>query len=157
MEAESFADVAGGLHHKLIQRNPGGIGDPVQLHKGRDHASRIDQRGWAKRNDDSVSSCIEFSVIRAQHGFGKRIQKGALWDAIVRICIHGRLEINFIRWAAPPEQHGMRRRSIEALIKRGDARRQEFHRMFSINPGNDRRVGEEIAGPKSFCRVFWRL
>ena len=30
-------------------------------------------------------------------------------------------------------------------------------RMISINPGNDRRVGEEIAGTKSFCRVFWRL
>ena len=29
--------------------------------------------------------------------------------------------------------------------------------MISINPGNDRRVGEEIAGTKSFCRVFWRL
>ena len=112
-----------------LQRDAGGIGNPVDRVEEADNTRRVDQSRRAECHCQGMARSGQRGIFRAEHGYGKPDEEPTVRNLTVVIDrANDRFEVvgSIVDLAARTEQQGMAGGSIETSIECGDPRRQQL-------------------------------
>ena len=141
VECQISANLFGSGSQALIDRDAGPVGDPYQSGEGGDRRARLTGTGGTDRGDQLCSSRREIVEV-ANGALGERGECLTVENAgVVNSTAYDRVEAYLAAdgFTARTEQGGVGRRSIEALVQRGDPCGDELN-LWAFQGGRPHQV-----------------
>ena len=120
MQAQFFPPLGTGFFGEVVERDAAAVGDSHHPLEVGDVGGSLNGGSVAESAANGLADFSEV-VASADGGVTEAQQQGGMWDAGVDRVVNGARELVLIFGLAPTEQVDVRDRSIEALVKGGDA------------------------------------